>query len=55
VSRVAPGTYFATHEGRTASVVRVEGDNVYAVFDEDANEVVYNLNEAALLLQSYIG
>jgi hypothetical protein len=38
-----------------ACVVRVEGDNVYVTLDDDGNEVVYNLNEAALLLQSYIG
>lgn len=55
VSHVAPGTYFATHEGQMACVVRVEGDNVYVTLDDDGNEVVYNLNEAALLLQSYIG
>jgi hypothetical protein len=38
-----------------ASVVRVEGNNVYVTLDYDENEVVFDLNEAAVLLQSYIG
>ncbi len=47
--------YIATHEGQMASVLWVQGNNVYVALYYDENEVVFDLNEAAVLLQRYIG
>jgi hypothetical protein len=52
VSHITPGTYFATPEGQLASVIHVEGNNVYVMLDYDANEAVFDLIEAARLLKN---
>ena len=52
---IIPGTYFSTPDGQMASVVQVRGNSVFAVLDGEENEVIYDINEAAMMLQRYIG
>ena len=47
VSHVNPGTYFATVDGKMASVVRVDGNNVFIFIEDNDNEVLLDINEAA--------
>jgi hypothetical protein len=38
-----------------ASVVRVDGNNVFIFIEDNDNEVLLDINEGARLLRAYIG
>ena len=54
-THVIPGTYFASHDGSIVSVARLQDNNVFCVMKDTGEAVVYSLQEAADLLQRYIG